>query len=397
LDPCLSIRIAGDRYEGFVVVDSLVGDTSAGGVRIYDDLELAEIGDLAREMSLKYALFRLPRGGAKAGLRLAPGLSGEERLHALRDFGRKLGPIVRNGIYNPGMDMNCGPDELRAIYAGAGIPLGPVTDTSWFTALGVFHALEACAAALGREQGRVTVAVEGFGSVARHLAARLPDRYRIVALSTVAGAVRHPTGFEPQRVMAERDAHGDDLVTQLDGESIDLSAVFAAPVDILIPAARTRSLTAELAGTVAARAVVPIANAPYGDGAVDVLHARGIVCLPGYVVNVGGVLASSLYDQGVPRPAIEKLFATRYRDVVAQLVHVAASRRLPVTVLAQELATRTIAARATFRPRSLPERIYERFLRHRLPRRWRGAQARRRCVRAFDDLRVSIDAAGRNA
>jgi hypothetical protein len=104
----LSIRIAGDGYEGFVVVDSLVGDTSAGGVRIYDDLELAEIGDLAREMSLKYALFRLPRGGAKAGLRLAPGLSGEERLRALRDFGRKLGPIVRNGIYNPGMDMNCG-------------------------------------------------------------------------------------------------------------------------------------------------------------------------------------------------------------------------------------------------------------------------------------------------
>ena len=395
MDPCLTIRIAGDGYEGFVVVDSLVGDTSAGGVRIYDDLELAEIGDLAREMSFKYALFRLPRGGAKAGLRLATNLSREERTQALTDFGRKLGPIVRNGIYNPGMDMNCGPNELRAIYAGAGIPLGAVTDTSWFTALGVFHALESCAEALGRAQGPLTIAVEGFGSVARHLAERLPARYRIVALSTVAGAVQHASGFDPHRVMELRDAHGDDLVAQLDGESIDLRTVFAAPVDILIPAARTRSLTVDLAKAVAARAVVPIANAPYGDGAVDALHCRGVICLPGYVVNVGGVLASSLYDQGVPRPAIEHLFATRYRDAVARLLRVASGRGVPVTLLAQELATSAIAARAAYRPRTIPVRIYERFLRRRLPLRWRGAQARRRCVRAFDDLRATIDAAGR--
>ena len=117
----MSVLVTGPGYEGHVVIDTLVEDRSAGGVRITSDLPLDEVRELASEMSLKYALFHLPRGGAKAGLRMSDDLDREARLSALEDFGRKLAPIIGNAIYSPGMDMNCGPDELRAIYRGAGI------------------------------------------------------------------------------------------------------------------------------------------------------------------------------------------------------------------------------------------------------------------------------------
>ena len=393
MDPCMTIRVRGDGYEGFVVVDSIVGDTSAGGVRIVPDLELEEIGALAREMTYKYALFRLPRGGAKAGVRLAPQLDREARLQALEDFGRKLGPVLRTGTYNPGMDMNCGPEELRAIYRGAGIQLGKVTDTSYFTALGVHQALEACAGVLGREAA-VTLVIEGFGSVARHLAARLDARYRIVGVATVAGAVLHSAGFDAHRLAAQRDERGDAFVTALEGEKVDAATLRAAAADIFVPAARTGALTLEAAPRLGVRAVVPIANAPYAAGVVEVLHERGIVCLPGYVVNVGGVLASSLFDQGVPVAAIETLFAGRYRSIVKELLEAAGRRGVPATVLAAELAAQEFPARNRHRYRSLPRRLYERFLRRRLPRWWRGRLALRRCVRALDALRAAISSPG---
>ncbi len=393
MNSCMTIRVHGDGYEGFVVVDSIVGDTSAGGVRIVPDLELEEIGALAREMTYKYALFRLPRGGAKAGVRLAAHLDREGRLQALQDFGRKLGPVLRTGTYNPGMDMNCGPEELRAIYRGAGIQLGEVTDTSYFTALGVHQALEACAAALGGE-APLTLVIEGFGSVARHLAARLDARYRIVGLATVAGAVLQPAGFDARRLATLRAEGGDAFVTALEGEKVDAATLRAAAADIFVPAARTGALTLEVAPRLRVRAVVPIANAPYAAGVVEVLHERGIVCLPGYVVNVGGVLASSLFDQGAPPAAIEALFAGRYRRIVSGLLSAAARRGVPVTVLAAELAAREFPGRNRPRQRSLPRRVYERFLRRRLPRRLRGALALRRCARALDALQAEIGSTG---
>lgn len=379
----MTVQVAGRRFEGFLVVDSIVDDTSSGGVRICADLRVDEIRTLAREMTLKYSLFGLPRGGAKAGVRLDTALPRPDRLQALQEFGSKLGPIVRSGLYYPGMDMNCGPEELRAIYRGAGIVLGGVTDTSSFTALGVFQALEACAAFLGG-QAPVTLAIEGFGSVARHLALRLPPRYRIVGVATVAGAVLNEAGFAAVRLAAAREQYGDAFVSSLEGDTVSPGELLAAGVDILVPAARTGSLTTATARSVRARAVLPIANAPYADGAVAVLHERGIVCLPGYVVNMGGVFASSLYDQGVSVAAIESLFAGPYRSFVGALLETARLRRVPATELAASLAARRLPTNQ--QRRSLARRIYGRFMRRRMPRRFRGSLALRRSLRALVEL-----------
>jgi hypothetical protein len=394
--PGMSILVSGEDYEGHVVIDTLVNDRSAGGVRIADDLPLEEVRELAREMSLKYALFLLPRGGAKSGIRMPLDLDPERRDAALEDFGRKLGAIIGNGIYSPGMDMNCGPDELRAIYRGAGIELGAVTDTSWFTAMGVYHSVCAAADALAIDGRPVRLSIEGFGSVARHLMDRLdPDRFELVSVATIEGAVRGP--FRPADLARARDASGDRFVNEIEGERVGRADVLAEDVDIALPSSRVHSITAEIARDLRAKAVVPIANAPYVDGTIDILSARGVVCLPGYVSNCGGVLASSLADQGLPVPEVEQLFAGPYRQIVDGILRVAVTTGRPGTAVAEELARMHMPERARRVWRSLPQRVYDRFVKPRRPAGMKAASARNDFLRSADRVLGEIAQMERNA
>lgn len=324
---------------GYVVLDSLVNMTSSGGVRIYPDMVLDEAKMLAREMTLKFSFIGLPRGGGKSGMRVPAEATHEEKLALCEEFGRRLGPVIHKGLYYPGMDMNCGPDELRAIYRGAGITLGKITDTSFFTAVSVANALFAV-----REQARpdrpLTVAIEGFGSVGAYLAERLPeDQFRIVAFSTVQGAVGNPAGFSHRGIVELRKQHGDGLVSQLpDAENIEREAVLTADVDILVPAARVLSINAGNMASVRARWVVPVANAPFTPEAVDFLHAKGIVCLPGFVTNSGGVFASGLFDSGIAVARVEEIGATSYRRVIATLLSESLRRGQSPVRLAEQVA-----------------------------------------------------------
>lgn len=375
--PDFELRVIGPNYEGFVVVDSIVDARSSGGVRITDDLAVDEVRALAREMTHKYSLFHLPRGGAKAGLRLSSALEGPARLAALEDFGRRVAPILRNGIYNPGMDMNCGPDQLRAIYRGAGIGLGGMTDTSLYTALTVHHSLRAVADRMAGTERPLTLAVEGFGSVARHLARRLdPTEFRIVALATIEGGVRNVEGFDLDELVRSKEEHGDRLVHELSGETIAPAEVLTTEADIVLPSSRTWVISREIAERMRTRAVVPISNVPFAEGTVDLLHERGLLLLPGFVSNVGGVLASSLHDLGIDDDEVESLTEAWYRPVVDGLLRLAELQEQPASQVAEALAGRHASSRPAFRTRSLVRRVHERLIRPRLPRSWRARAAR---------------------
>lgn len=343
-DAQMTIQVECDGVPfGYVVIDSINNGTSSGGVRIYPDMALDEAKMLARDMTLKFSFIGLPRGGAKSGIRVPAEAGREEKLSICEDFGKKIKPVIEKGIYYPGMDMNCGPDELRAIYRGAGIALGKLTDTSFFTAVSVANALMACREHL-RAERPLTLAIEGFGSVGAYLAERLPeDLFRIVAFSTIRGAVRHGNGFSHKELVRLRTEYGDDLVHHLPGaEQIEREAVLAADVDILVPAARVLTINAETMKRVMARCIVPVANAPYTPEAVASLHSRGIVCLPGFVTNSGGVFASGLFDSGVPVAEVERIAADHYRPVVAALLHKAERLGISPVHLGEQVALRRL-------------------------------------------------------
>jgi len=357
------IRTDVDDASFYLVVDSLLRDTSSGGLRIAEDLDLDEVAALAREMTLKFSFIGLQRGGAKSGLRIPQGTDAARKRAILEAVGRRIGAIIRAGIYYPGMDMNCGPDDLRSLYRGAGFNVGEMTDTSFFTAISVANAIEAC---VGREpfaKEPFTIAVEGFGSVAAYLAERLPeDRFRFVAVSTMAGARACETGFSSSALVSLRKQHADEFVRQIsEGDAIDRESLFSIQADILIPSARTWSITDDIARTIRNRYVIPAANAPYSGDAVAILRERGIVALPGYVVNCGGVYASSLHDSGVEQQQIAEISTNQYRrSVTALLDRAEATGVSPVTVAESVAERRFIAKSSQAVGKSIWEKLYDR-------------------------------------
>ena len=58
---------------------------------------------------------------------------------------------------------------------------------------------------------------------------------------------------------------------------------------MLVPGARPHVIAPESATELRCAAVVPAANVPYAPGATDALAARGILALPDFVTNAGGI------------------------------------------------------------------------------------------------------------
>lgn len=343
-----TIQVQIDGATGFVAIDSLVNNTSSGGMRIAEDMDELETRTLAREMTLKFSFIGLPRGGAKSGLQIPAGTGQAEKRAILTELGRRLAPIIRAGIYYPGMDMNCGPEDLRALYKGAGFNLpDKATDTSYFTAISVANAIQASVSEGTFPNRPLTVAIEGFGSVGCYLATRLPaDQFRIVALSTVRGAIVNPEGFSPELLAESRRQYGDELVSQLPGGcSVEMEAVLTAEVDILVPAARTWSIHAGNVHNIRAKVIVPAANAPFTAETIGILHQRGIVSLPGFVTNSGGVYASSLYDSGVDNGTIEDISSQYYRSAVAALLRRSRELGQSPVMVAERVALQRLQAK----------------------------------------------------
>jgi glutamate dehydrogenase (NAD(P)+) len=325
--------------QAFLAIHTIVNGTSSGGMRISEDLSIDEVRALSREMTLKFSAFELGRGGAKSGIRIPSAVDLEKRRDILRELGERMAPLIHSGLYYPGTDMNCTQDDLRIVYGSAGLPLGKITDSSYFTALSVANAIEVI-----RLKERFTsplrITIEGFGSVANHLVSRLSkEHYRIIAISTVKGAASNEKGFYPEDLVAAREEHGDDCVFHLQaGRKLDRASLFSIETDILIPAARTWSITCENVDSVNAKWIVSAANAPCTSDAIARLHQRGIVFLPGIICNAGGVFGSTLFDVGVPHDSIEEAARTLYRDVIASILNRSHAVDKSATNIAEKIA-----------------------------------------------------------
>ncbi|MFC1826940.1 Glu/Leu/Phe/Val dehydrogenase dimerization domain-containing protein [Thermodesulfobacteriota bacterium] len=368
----------GPQCQGFIYIDTITGDSCSGGIRVYEDISRDEVVALGREMTLKYSFIGLERGASKTGIQLPASFSKEEKARVLEVFGRKMGALIRNGIYYPGTDMNCTIEDLEAVYRGAGLHLGRVSSTSFFTALSAANSLSAIVDFFGMSKP-LTIAIEGFGSVAADLAKRLPaETFKIVAVSTIEGAIYSEAGLFAADLLRLRNKYGDTFVRHVpDAESIEKPDIFHLPVDIFMPGARTWSVNPQNMEKIKAKFIVPVANAPYADGAAEFLQENGITCLPGFVVNSGAVFASTLFDSGIPLDKIENLGANEFTDVVrALLVSEKENGRSPV-VIAQKIAQERIAEyiaggkskikidnymKKLYRKKIIPRFIYSRFV-----------------------------------
>lgn len=273
--------------DGFIAFD-LDCPASAGGTRLAPDVTRDEAGLLARAMTYKLAMLGERLGGAKAVLRA----TAEERDATVARFCGEITPLVEKGVFITSSDLGTRTQDFATLpgYRTDSVMHqevgGELVDTV-VTGLGVVAAADA---AVGGLAGR-TLAVEGFGKVGGAVVREAARRgARVVALSTLHGCVTDPAGLDVAALAELRSAYGDACVGRLGLPVLPAAALYEVDADVLVPGARTGTLTADRAARVRARVVAPAANVPYTAAGLRTLRERGVMALADFVCGAGAAI-----------------------------------------------------------------------------------------------------------
>lgn len=288
--------------EAIVVVDNVACGPAIGGVRMAQDLTIDEVYRLARAMTLKSAAAGLPHGGAKSGIIKDPACNREQKEILMRTFARMIRELTE---YIPGPDMGTNEecmawvqDEIgRAIGLPSvlgGIPLDEIGATGY----GVAVAAEVAAPEAGISLKGSQFAVQGFGAVGRHAANFLVKRGAIlVAVSDSRGAIQNRSGLDIDALIMHKK-EGSAVHTFPGGQAIDRDELVGIQCDIWIPAAQADALTENNIDQLKAKLVIHGANISATETAEKIMHKNGILNIPDFIANAGGVICGAVELHG---------------------------------------------------------------------------------------------------
>lgn len=297
---------------GYLAVDSLVGGKCCGGVRLLPDIDEQEIRGLAHAMTLKYGYLGLPQGGAKAGVLGDPEAKLPERQVPLRHFARAIAPLLSSRFFAPGMDMGTTLQDIQHMLISAGITPGSRelqgSNSGYYTALSVYSSVISGVQHLGLDLTQCSAAVEGLGKVGLPLAEILADAgVRVVGVSNSRRAIYNPRGLDVRRLRQLSEQYvSDPLSHYREAEQIPLKQLLELPVEIVCPCARHHSIGDAEVPRLRARLIAAGANNPVTPEAEPLIAQRGILCLPDFVSNCGGVLGGTMEYAGYSLRHIRK-------------------------------------------------------------------------------------------
>jgi glutamate dehydrogenase (NAD(P)+) len=298
-EPSLGLR-------GTLVVDNVATGPAIGGLRMAPDVSTEECFRLARAMTLKNAAAGLPHGGGKSVLYGDPGMPRAEKEQLVRAMACALGDC-QDYIFGPdmGTDEGCMACVKAEIGRAVGLPRevgGIPLDEIGATGLGVACAAEVASRFCDLELAGARFAVQGFGAVGIHSARFLAQRGGVlVAASDSRGGVHQPGGIDVQALI-EHKRSGKSVAEYPVGERIDGGALIGVDCEIWVPAARPDVLRVDNVDRLRAKLVVSGANIPATEEAERRLHERGVLQVPDFIANAGGVICASVEYHGGSEP-----------------------------------------------------------------------------------------------
>lgn len=310
--------------KAIVVVDNIACGPAIGGTRMAPDVSLEECARLARAMSYKNAAAGLAHGGAKSVIFADASMKLEQKETLIRAFARAI-EDVRS--YIPGPDM--GTDEIcmawiqDEIGRSVGLPReigGIPLDEIGATGFGVAVAAEVAEEFGGVKLDGARMAIQGFGAVGQHAARQLAARGAIlVAAADSRNTITSKSGIEVDALIHTKRQHGR-LSAHPGVEALDSGHIVGVDCDIWIPAARPDVLTARNVGSVKAKVILQGANIPVTAEAEEFLHRRGILSVPDFIANAGGVICAAVEFHGGSQTAafaeIEEKIRRNTREVL---------------------------------------------------------------------------------
>lgn len=295
------------KMHGFLCVDNTNRGVGKGGIRMTPTVDVLEVFRLARTMTWKNALAELPFGGAKSGIIAdVKKITKEQKKILIQEFAKALKPLCPEK-YIAAPDVNTAEEEMKWFaeangdwHSCTGKPkdmcvLGDkcgIPHEFGSTGFGAAHATVVAAGHIGLNIKGATVAVEGYGNVGSFVIQFLSEfGAKIVAVSDSKGGIYNQDGIDFKKISEIKQKTGS-VINYKPGKILKNKDLFELPVDILIPAALPDVITKENADKIKARIIVEAANIAITREAEDILYKKGILIVPDFVANAGGVISS---------------------------------------------------------------------------------------------------------
>lgn len=340
----IHIHRASVGLKAIVVIDNTACGAAIGGVRMAPDVSIEECFRLARAMTWKNAAAGLPHGGGKSVIFGDPRMAPDKKEQFIRAFASAIRDI---GDYIPGPDMGTNEQCMAWVKdetgrsvglprAVGGIPLDEIGATGF----GVAACTDVAAAFIGLDLKGARVAVQGFGAVGKHAMRFLKEKGCIlVGASDSLGTLTDPSGLDFAALVELKDG-GQPLRDHGKGLKLPLDAIVDVECDIWIPAARPDVLHADNVARLRTRIVPQGANIPCTPDAEQVLYEKGVLVVPDFIANAGGVICASIeYRGGTERAAfdhIDERIRANTRTVLEQSRHAKSTPRDAALTLAKQ-------------------------------------------------------------
>jgi leucine dehydrogenase len=324
-----------DKNSGLKAVIAIHDTTlgpALGGTRMWTyETEAKAIEDalrLAKGMTYKNAAAGLNLGGGKAVIIGDP--KKDKNPAMFRAFGRYIQGL--NGRYITAEDVGTTVEDMNTIHmetdfvTGISASSGSSGDPSPVTAYGVYMGMKAAAKeAFGSDslEGK-TVAVQGVGHVAYNLCRHLHEE----------GAHLIVTDINKDAVNRAVEAFG--------AKAVDPDDIYDAECDIYSPCALGATLNDDTIPRLKAKAIAGSANNQLKTNQHgDIIHKKGIVYTPDYVLNSGGVINVSDELNGYNYERAMKKVNTIY-DSLRTVFDIARRDNIPTYVAADRMAEERI-------------------------------------------------------
>ncbi|HUF65292.1 MAG TPA: Glu/Leu/Phe/Val dehydrogenase dimerization domain-containing protein [Gemmatimonadaceae bacterium] len=317
----LEYRDEAHGYHAFVVIHSTARGPAVGGIRRtrYPNraAALEDALALARNMSYKSAAADLPFGGGKSVIwdTGATTRTTLYRLHA--EVIQELG-----GRYIGGEDLGTTPRDIDGMRSITRFVAGETDPAPW-TARGVLRGIQAAALHRWKSDDLLgcMVALHGCGAVGTCLAQEL---HNAGASLLVADTDRERARYVVRRFRAF---------------AVDPSELLRLRADVLAPCAFGGLLDADTIPRLQVAIVAGAANNQLRrpDGA-EALARRGILYVPDYLINVGGLMTGGVHLLGWPLGELSRR-VDGIREAVLQILAEAAGRSLTPLAVANRVVT----------------------------------------------------------
>ncbi len=296
-------------FTGFRVQYNDARGPVKGGIRFHPQESLDTVKALAAWMTWKTSLANIPYGGAKGGIICDTKSMSEREIEALsRGYIRAIGTFIGPQVDIPAPDVYTTPqimawmmDEYSNIVrhnafgtiTGKPLEVWGSEGRSDSTAMGGMYVMREAAKGLGIDLRNAKIAVQGFGNAgmfAYTLSKKLFGS-KVVAISDSKGAVYDANGLDLAKLEKAKKESGS-VQGYEGGTEMTNEQLLESDVDILIPAAIENQITGSNADRIKAKLVLELANGPVTPDADAILHEKGVLDLPDFLVNSGGVIGS---------------------------------------------------------------------------------------------------------